>query len=261
MRRVIVVGVFVAAAVAAYLWWPRTMAARPVPDVIAAVGGDLTISPIAHGTLQIEHGEHAILVDPTSRARFDGAGRSLRVNYQGLKPPTIVLVTHDHPDHYDLDLLRALRTDKGAPPSVVGPPAVASHLAGAVSIENRESKFVNGVRFDGVPMYNTLGQEKYHEKGDGNGYVISLGGKRIYIAGDTACTTEMRTLRDIDIAFLPMNLPYTMTPSEAAECANAFKPAIVYPYHYSGQDPKAFEAAVKGSGIGVRLRDWYTKDP
>src|SRR5687768_14271879 len=106
MRRVLVLGVFVAAAVAAYLWWPRTMAMRPVPDVIPAVGGDLTIAPIAHATLQIEHGEHVILVDPTSRAGFDGAPRPLRVNYDGLKPPTIVLVTHDHPDHYDLDLLR-----------------------------------------------------------------------------------------------------------------------------------------------------------
>jgi L-ascorbate metabolism protein UlaG (beta-lactamase superfamily) len=261
MRRLIVAGVCVAAPVAAFVWWPRNMAARPVPDVIPAVGGDLTIAPIAHGTLQIEHGPHAILVDPTARARFDGVSRPLRINYEGLKPPTIVLVTHDHADHYDLDLLRSLRTASGAPPSIVGPVDVASHLNGATSIESRESKFVDGVRFDAVPAYNTVGQDPYHPKGQGNGYVVSLGGKRIYIAGDTACTTEMRTLKDIDIAVLPMNLPYTMTPTDAVICAVAFKPKIVYAYHYRGQDANRFASTLAGTGIDVRLRDWYAGAP
>jgi len=103
--------------------------------------------------------------------------------------------------------------------------------------------------------------ELFHTKGRGNGYVVTLGGKRIYVAGDTECTPEMKALRNIDVAFLPMNLPYTMTPAEAADCAKAFKPKIVYPYHYRGQDPKAFAAALKGSGIEVRLRDWYPGAP
>ena len=96
-------------------------------------------------------------------------------------------------------------------------------------------------------------------KGRGNGYVLTVGGKRLYVAGDTSCTPEMLALKNIDVAFLPMNVPYTMSPSEAAECARAFKPRIVYPYHYFESDPKVFESAVKDIGIEVRLRDWYLR--
>jgi len=110
-------------------------------------------------------------------------------------------------------------------------------------------------------MYNlTRGPapgQLYHPKGRGNGYLLTLGGKRVYIAGDTACTPEMRALTNIDVAFLPMNLPYTMPPTEAAACAKAFEPHIVYPYHYRGSDLKAFADALKGEPIEVRLRDWY----
>lgn len=261
MRRLIVLVVCVAAGGAAYLWWPRHMAARPVPDTVAAVGGDITIAPIAHATLQIEHGPHVILVDPTARAGFDGVPRPLRLNYDGLKPPTIVLVTDEHPDHYDRGLLGSLKTATGRSPSIVAPAAVASAFDGAISIANGEEKFVNGVRIDAVPMYNTIGQEPYHPKGRGNGYVITLGGKRIYIAGDTACTTEMRALTDVDIAFVPMNLPYTMTPSDAAICAVAFKPKIAYAYHYRGQDVNRFASTLARTGIEVRLRDWYAGAP
>jgi L-ascorbate metabolism protein UlaG (beta-lactamase superfamily) len=108
-----------------------------------------------------------------------------------------------------------------------------------------------------MAMYNTIGQEPFHTKGRGNGYVVTLGGKRLYFAGDTACTAEMRALKGIDVAFLPMNLPYTMTPSDAAICAVAFKPAVAYPYHYRGQDPNRFATTLAGTGIDVRLRDWY----
>ena len=97
----------------------------------------------------------------------------------------------------------------------------------------------------------------FHDKGRGNGYVVTLGGKRLYIAGDTECTPEMKALKDIDVAFVPMNLPYTMPPSEAAECVKAFKPKIVYPYHYRGQNLDEFASALKGSGVDVRIRDWY----
>jgi L-ascorbate metabolism protein UlaG (beta-lactamase superfamily) len=261
MRRLILVALAVAVAAVAYYWWPRHMGPRPAPDVVSAVGGDITIAPIAHGTLQIEQGGHVIRVDPTASAAFAGVSGTLRLNYDGLTPPTIVLVTHDHPDHYDPGLLRSLTTAKGAPPAIVAPVAVAEHINGAVSIENGESKYVNGVRIDAVPMYNTVGQEPYHRKGHGNGYVVSLGGKRIYIAGDTACTTEMRTLKEIDIAFLPMNLPYTMTPSDAAICVVAFKPKIVYAYHYRGQDVNRFATTLAATGSDVRLREWYSGAP
>ena len=103
--------------------------------------------------------------------------------------------------------------------------------------------------------------ELFHPQGRGNGYVVTIGGRRLYVAGDTECTPEMKALRNIDVAFLPMNLPYTMTPAEAADCARAFKPSIVYPYHYRGQNPGEFVAALKGSGIEVRVREWYPRSP
>jgi L-ascorbate metabolism protein UlaG (beta-lactamase superfamily) len=256
-RRFAVAGACIAIVGVVVARWPHTMAARPAPDVAAAAGGDITIAPIAHATLQIEQGGHVILVDPTSNAWFDGVSGTLRINYDGLKAPTIVLVTDDHTDHYDRSLLRALRTPTGGAPAIVAPSSVASHVDGAVSMANGETKVVNGVRIDAVPMYNTIGQEPFHTKGRGNGYVVTLGGKRIYFAGDTACTAEMRGLKDIDVAFLPMNLPYTMTPTDAAICAVAFKPKIAYAYHYRGQDPNRFASTLAGTGIEVRLRDWY----
>ena len=112
-------------------------------------------------------------------------------------------------------------------------------------------------------MYNlTRGPaagQLFHTKGRGNGYIVTLGDKRIYIAGDTECTPEMKALKNIDVAFIPMNLPYTMPPTEAADCVKAFKPKVVYPYHYMGQDLNVFKNALNGSGVDVRIRDWYAK--
>jgi L-ascorbate metabolism protein UlaG (beta-lactamase superfamily) len=114
---------------------------------------------------------------------------------------------------------------------------------------------------EAVPMYNlTRGPSPgkfYHDKGRGNGYIVSYGGLRVYIAGDTEGTPEMGALKNIDVAFVPMNLPYTMTAGEAADAVKAFHPKVVYPFHYRGTDTKVFAKALTGTGIDVRLRDWY----
>ena len=152
---------------------------------------------------------------------------------------------------------------KKATTKVVAPSAAAAKLENPIVIANGETKTVDGISMTAVPMYNlTRGPaagQLYHDKGRGNGYVITLGGKRIYIAGDTEGVPEMRALKTIDVAFIPMNLPYTMTSEEAADAVKAFAPKIVYPYHYRGQDVNVFAAALKGTGIDVRLRDWYAK--
>jgi L-ascorbate metabolism protein UlaG (beta-lactamase superfamily) len=131
------------------------------------------------------------------------------------------------------------------------------------TIANGEKKTIKGIEIEAVPMYNLqrgpAAGQLFHTKGRGNGYVVTLGDKRIYLAGDTECTPEMKALKNIDVAFVPMNLPYTMPPNEAADCVKAFKPKMVYPYHYMGSDLKAFEDALKGSGVEVRVRDWYAK--
>ena len=221
-----------------------------VSDTIPAAGGNITITPINHATLQIAHGSHVIDVDPVAQA-----------NFGSLPAPTLVLVTDIHGDHLDPATIAKL---KGASTKIVAPSAAAAKLEGAIVIANGEKKEVDGISIEAVPMYNlqrgpSAGQV-YHDKGRGNGYVLTLGGKRIYIAGDTECTPEMKALKNIDVAFLPMNLPYTMTPAEAADCVKAFKPAIVYPYHYRGQDLQQFAAALKDTpGVEVRIREWYGK--
>jgi L-ascorbate metabolism protein UlaG (beta-lactamase superfamily) len=223
------------------------LAAIAASDTIPAAGGNITITPINHATLQIAHGQNVIDVDPVSQA-----------NFGSLAAPTIILVTDIHPDHLDPAAVAKLKQETT---TVVAPAAAAGKLQGAVVLANGETKTVNGISIEAVPMYNlkrgpSAGQ-LFHDKGRGNGYIVTLGGKRIYIAGDTECTPEMKALKNIDVAFVPMNLPYTMPPSEAAECVAAFKPKIVYPYHYRGQNLDEFASALKGSGVDVRIRDWY----
>jgi L-ascorbate metabolism protein UlaG (beta-lactamase superfamily) len=225
-------------------------AQRPAPDKIPATGGDITITPINHATLQITHGPHIIDVDPVAAAG----------SFEGLPAPMLILITDIHGDHLDPATVAKRRT---AATKVVAPQAAAGKLDAPVVMANGESKTIDGVTIEAVPMYNlTRGPaagQLYHDKGRGNGYVITVGGKRIYIAGDTEGVPEMRALKNIDVAFIPMNLPYTMTPAEAADAVKAFKPKIVYPYHYRGQKVEEFTEALKGSGIDVRVRDWYAK--
>lgn len=218
-------------------------------DTVPATGGDITIVPLNHATVQVRHGTHVIDVDPVAQAQ-EKAGT--------LPAPTIILVTDIHPDHLDPATVAKRKQDTT---TVVAPAEAAKKLEGATVIANGDTRTVDGVRIEAVPMYNlkrgpSEGQ-LFHVKGRGNGYIVTLGGKRIYFAGDTECTPEMKALQNIDVAFVPMNLPYTMTPAEAAECVKAFKPGIVYPYHYRGQKVEEFTSALKGTGIEVRARDWY----
>jgi L-ascorbate metabolism protein UlaG (beta-lactamase superfamily) len=170
----------------------------------------------------------------------------------------LILVTDIHGDHLDPAAISKIRKP-GAP--VVAPAAAALKIENPTAMANGESKTVAGVQIEAVPMYNLQrGPEPgqlFHTKGRGNGYILGAGGKRIYIAGDTECTPEMRALKNIDIAFIPMNLPYTMPPSEAAECVRAFRPKVVYPYHYRGQSTEEFKTALAGEKIEVRLLNWY----
>lgn len=221
--------------------------AQPVGDRIPADGGDITITPITHASLQLEYAGKVIHVDPSAQG-----------DYSQAKAADLILVTDIHQDHLDPAALAKVRKP-GAP--VVAPAAAAEKLDGATVIANGDTKTVGGVQIEAVPMYNVQrgpspGQ-LYHTKGRGNGYVLTLGGKRLYLSGDTECVPEIRALTNIDVAFLTMNLPYTMPASEAADCAKAFKPRIVYPYHYRGSNLEEFAAALKGEPIEVRIRNWY----
>lgn len=226
-------------------------AEAPGVDSIPAEKGAIQIRPINHATFEMDWNGKSILVDPVGGAE----------KYE--KTPDIILVTDIHGDHFNADTLKAVAKEKT---KIVAPEAVASKLSGDVKektvvLANGEEKEVEGIKIEAMPMYNTTPERlKFHNKGRGNGYVVTLGGKRIYISGDTEDIPEMRALKNIDVAFVCMNLPYTMTVEQAASAVKEFKPKIVYPYHYRGSDTEKFKELVgKDSGVEVRLRDWYGK--
>jgi len=222
--------------------------AAATPEEFATSAGTLQVIPIQHASLLIKAGGKVLYVDPAQGT------------YDGLPPADYILITDIHGDHLSAPTIAKL---KKASTVIIAPDAVAKSVAGSTILSNGQTKTVGAWTIEAIPMYNlTRGPsagQLYHDKGRGNGYVITYGGLRIYIAGDTENIPEMRALKNIDVAFIPMNLPYTMTPEEAAAAVKAFKPKIVYPYHYMGSDLKAFEAALNGSGVEVRIRDWYAR--
>ena len=220
-------------------------------DHLATSDGDLIIHPINHATFVMGWKDKVIYVDPVGTSkRFDG-----------LPKPDLILVTDIHGDHLSPETLEPFADAKT---TIVAPSAVAEKLPEKLRkqttvLANGETKSVTGVSIEAVPMYNlTADRLKYHNKGRGNGYVITVGDKRVYTSGDTEDIPEMRALKNIDVAFVCMNLPYTMTEEQAASAVREFKPKIVYPYHYRGSDTEKFKKLVgSDSGIEVRLREWY----
>jgi L-ascorbate metabolism protein UlaG (beta-lactamase superfamily) len=224
---------------------------RPQPtvtDTIATSAGDVKITPVHHGTVMLEHGGKIIWIDPWSQGPLDG-----------LPKADLVLITDIHQDHYDPPGLEKVKKDGT---TIVAPAVVAEKVPGAVVMKNGETKKVAGLSITAVPMYNKqrgpAAGQLFHDKGRGNGYVVAFGDKRLYFAGDTECIDEMKALKKIAAAFVCMNLPYTMPPSEAAECIKAFRPKIVFPYHFRGSNLDELTQALAGEkGIELRVRRWY----
>jgi L-ascorbate metabolism protein UlaG (beta-lactamase superfamily) len=212
-------------------------------DTFDLDGGTLRITFLGHGTLMLEHAGTVIHVDPVSQ----------QADYTRLPKADLILVTHNHSDHLDPAAIRAC----GKPgATVILNPASAKQLGSGKALANGESATVGAISVEAVPAYNTTaGRDGFHPKGRDNGYVVTLAGRRIYIAGDTEDTPQMRALRDIWIAFLPMNQPYTMTPAQAASAAKAFRPQILYPYHFGETNAAELRDLLENEkGIEVRLR-------
>ncbi len=223
--------------------------ASPLTQTFATSAGDVKITPIYHASTLIEAGGKTIYLDPSKPAKFGG-----------LPKADLILITDIHPDHMDqasLDEVSKAGTE------ILAPPAVVATVTAARPIANGESKTWQGWTIEAIAAYNTnpargpAPGKFFHDKGRGNGYVLTYGGKRFYFSGDTEGVPEMRALKNIDVAFVCMNLPYTMPPEEAADAVKAFHPKIVIPYHYRGSDLAVFKKALEGTGIEVRLLDWY----
>jgi L-ascorbate metabolism protein UlaG (beta-lactamase superfamily) len=211
--------------------------------------GDVKITPLYHASTLIQAAGKTIYVDPAKPVKF-----------AELPKADLILVTHLHGDHFDPDAIAALSQPST---EVITPANVAAKLPSAKAMSNDQTHQWNQWTIEAVPAYNvTRGPapgQLYHPKGRDNGYVLTYGGKRFYFSGDTEGTPEMRALKNIDVAFICMNLPYTMPPEEAADAVRAFHPKVVIPYHYHNSDLSLFQQRLSGSGVEIRLLDWYPK--
>jgi L-ascorbate metabolism protein UlaG (beta-lactamase superfamily) len=236
-----------------------TFAQQPNFDNLKTSKGTLKIEPILHGSLILTHNNNTIFVDPYG-------GSSL---YKNKKSPDIVLITDIHGDHLDQKTLDSIDTSKSI---FIVPQAVANKLPNKyasqiVVLNNGQGVHRLDYFIQAIPMYNLpeVANSK-HPKGRGNGYILTIDDKRVYISGDTEDIDEMRRLQNIDVAFVCMNLPFTMDIKQAASAVLEFKPTIVYPYHFRGSngysDITEFKNLVnsENNSIEVRLRDWYPKN-
>ncbi|MBN1764673.1 MAG: MBL fold metallo-hydrolase [Sedimentisphaerales bacterium] len=216
-------------------------------DTIKTGTGDLQITFIGHGTLMLEWAGKVIQVDPWTKF----------ADYNQLPKGDLVLVTHEHRDHLDPQAIEQTRKDDTA---IVYTQACVEKMPGGIVMQNGQTKTVKGIQIEAVPAYNIVHMRPsgppYHAQGVGNGYVITLGDKRVYVAGDTENTPEMKALKNIDIAFLPMNTPYTMTPEMVADAARTFRPKILYPYHYGDTDTSIIVTLLQNEkDLDVRIRN------
>jgi len=215
-------------------------------DTIKTSAGNLEITFIGHGTMMFKFDGKVIHIDPWAEL----------ADYTKLPKADLILITHEHRDHLDLKTLEILRSEKTA---VVCPKICAAQVSGATVMNNGDVKTIEGLEIKAVPAYNIIHKrdsgQPFHPKGHGNGYIIAFGDRNVYVAGDTENIPEMKKLKDIDIAFLAMNLPYTMTPEMVADAAKALKPKILYPYHYGETNTSRLVALLKDTkGIEVRIR-------
>ncbi len=235
-------------------WAIAAVAAAPLParggefekDTVQTTAGPLEITFIGHGTLMMTWNGKTIHIDPYGAL----------ADYSKLPKADLVLITHHHGDHFDLKALDLVSTDR----TVILLTRLCAEKAGkGIVMANGDTRKVLGISIEAIPAYNIVHKRPdgtpFHPKGEGNGYILTFGSTRLYVAGDTENTPEMKALKRIDIAFLPMNLPYTMTPAQVADAARAFRPKVLYPYHYGDTDTGELLKLLKGEkGIAVRIR-------
>jgi len=232
---------------------PRLPMAKKAPgDSYKTSNGELNIYPVSHASFIIKTADAVVYVDPVGGTEM----------YAGFPAADLIIVTHHHGDHFEAHSLEGLIGDSTL---LITNPKVSELLTGRLKLRanamgNGDKKDALNIGVEAVPAYNTTKDRlTYHPKGRDNGYILSIDGARVYVASDTEAVPEMRALKDIDIAFVPMNNPYTMEVNQAADGVLEFAPKTVYPYHHRGSDINEFEKLVNAGGkaISVVKADWY----
>ena len=224
-------------------------AAQKVDEFTTKSGKKVTITCIKHACIEINYNGTEIQIDPV------GFGVQPTTDYNQFPKANIILITHEHKDHFDREAITCVRTPAT---SIYSNMAVYNMFRNSIPLTNGDSIiYASDIKIEAVPAYNyTEGHTQFHPKGRDNGYILTLDGLRIYIAGDTEDIPEMEAIKDIDIAFLPCNQPYTMTVEQLVKAAKTLKPKVVFPYHYSQTPIAQAVMQLAGSGIDVRIRDY-----
>jgi L-ascorbate metabolism protein UlaG (beta-lactamase superfamily) len=218
----------------------------PEYDKIVTSAGNVNMFFLGHASLLFRIDNYAIYFDPV-----EGFG-----DYKNLPKADLILITHDHPDHLDTGLIDKIKKEGTL---VFCNDGSLTKIPWAMPLKAGDRQEINKIVIEAVPAYNIVNErakgQPFHPKGAGIGYVLTIGNKRFYVAGDSENTPEMKALKNIEVAFLPMNLPYTMTPEMVADAAKAFKPAILYPYHYGETDVNKLVTLLKDTDIKVQIRN------
>ncbi len=219
---------------------------KPDHDVIIANGKSIGLWFVGHGSLMIKFDDYVVHIDPVSEMG----------NYNLMPGADLILISHHHSDHLDLKAIKLIEKDNT---KIIANALSVDRVPDAVVMKNGDTLHEGPLTIEAVPAYNLKHKNSmgnpFHPKGEGNGYIISFEGKRIYIAGDTENIPEMAYIKNIDIAFLPMNLPYTMTPEMVAEAVGMIKPVILYPYHYGSTNTDLLLPLVDSTETEIRIRD------
>lgn len=219
-----------------------------VDEFTTASGKTVKFHALMHACIRIQYDGKEIQIDPVSKL----GNRS--INYAAMPKADYIFVTHEHADHYDAAVLKTLSADKT---QLVMNKRCADMYGSGKVMANGDKLQLADVSVEAVPAYNsTAGHEQFHPKGRDNGYILTIDGLRIYIAGDTEDIPEMAQIKAIDIAFLPCNQPYTMTPDQLVRAAKVIKPKVLFPYHYGQTDLGSIPAQLEGTGIDVRIRHY-----
>ena len=234
---------------AAVMSFACCQAAQKVDEFTTKSGKKVTITCIKHASMEINYNGTVIQVDPV------GFGVQPTTDYNQFPKANIILITHEHKDHFDREAITCVRTPAT---SIYSNNAVYNMFRNSIPLKNGDSiVYASDIKIEAVLAYNyTEGRTQFHPKGRDNGYILTLDGLRIYIAGDTEDIPEMEAIKDIDIAYLPCNQPYTMTVDQLVKAAKTIKPKVLFPYHYSQTPVAQISMKLAGSGIEVRIRDY-----